>query len=151
MAVLPGLVLALVLAVAGHYLSIYIGVDLMGLPKSPISAIMMAILLGILLIMLLVSIFVKPIQILTDGVRAIGEGSFDGQISVDGPAERANGGLGPWFGSNQDDEDGEGRAVGSAAAMTRSSSERATSSTPSCRPTTSSTWPPPCSTWAATW
>jgi anti-anti-sigma factor len=44
-------------------------------------------LIGILLIMLLVSIFVKPIQVLTDGVRAIGEGSFDGQISVEGPAE----------------------------------------------------------------
>jgi anti-anti-sigma factor len=44
-------------------------------------------LLGILSIMLLVSIFVKPIQLLTDGVRAIGEGSFDGQISVEGPAE----------------------------------------------------------------
>lgn len=44
-------------------------------------------LLGILLIMLLVTLFVKPIQVLTDGVRAIGEGSFDGQISVDGPAE----------------------------------------------------------------
>lgn len=44
-------------------------------------------LLGILLITLLVSIFVKPIQTLTDGVRAIGEGSFDGQISIEGPAE----------------------------------------------------------------
>jgi len=44
-------------------------------------------LLGILLIMLLVSIFVKPIQVLTDGVRAIGEGTMDGKISVDGPAE----------------------------------------------------------------
>ncbi len=48
MAVLPGLVLALALAIAGHYLSVFIGVDLMGLPKSPISAIMMAIVLGIL-------------------------------------------------------------------------------------------------------
>ncbi len=49
MAVLPGLILALVLAFAGQYLSELIGIDLMGLPKSPISAIMMAILLGILI------------------------------------------------------------------------------------------------------
>lgn len=48
MAVLPGLTLALVLAIAGHYLSVFIGIDLMGLPKSPISAIMMAIVLGII-------------------------------------------------------------------------------------------------------
>jgi uncharacterized integral membrane protein (TIGR00698 family) len=48
MAVLPGLILAFVLALAGQFLSEFIGVDLMGLPKSPISAIMMAILLGIL-------------------------------------------------------------------------------------------------------
>ena len=49
MAVLPGFILALVLAVAGQYLSELIGVRWMGLPKSPISAIMMAILLGILI------------------------------------------------------------------------------------------------------
>ena len=49
MAVLPGLILALVLAFAGQFLSDFIGKDLMGLPKSPISAIMMAILLGILI------------------------------------------------------------------------------------------------------
>ncbi len=48
MAVLPGLILALVLAFAGQYLSKFIGIDLMGLPKSPISAIMMAIILGII-------------------------------------------------------------------------------------------------------
>ena len=47
MRVLPGLFLALVLALAGQYLSDLIGIDWMGLPKSPISAIMMAILLGI--------------------------------------------------------------------------------------------------------
>jgi len=47
MAVIPGLTLALILAFAGQYLSELIGVDWMGLPKSPISAIMMAILLGI--------------------------------------------------------------------------------------------------------
>lgn len=49
MTILPGLLLALVLAVAGQFLSDFIGVELMGLPKSPISAIMMAILLGILI------------------------------------------------------------------------------------------------------
>ncbi len=49
MAVLPGLFLALVLAFAGQYLSKLIGIDLMGLPKSPISAIMMAIILGIVI------------------------------------------------------------------------------------------------------
>lgn len=49
MTVLPGLLLALVLAFAGQYLSDFIGIDLMGLPKSPISAIMMAIILGILI------------------------------------------------------------------------------------------------------
>ncbi len=46
--ILPGLLLALVLALAGQYLSDFIGIDLMGLPKSPVSAIMMAIILGIL-------------------------------------------------------------------------------------------------------
>ena len=49
MTVLPGLLLALVLAFAGQYLSVLIGIDLMGLPKSPISAIMMAIILGIII------------------------------------------------------------------------------------------------------
>ncbi len=49
MNVLPGLLLALVLAFAGQYLSEFIGIDLMGLPKSPISAIMMAIILGIII------------------------------------------------------------------------------------------------------
>jgi len=48
MAVLPGLILALVLAIAGQFLSNFVGIDLLGLPKSPVSAIMMAILLGIL-------------------------------------------------------------------------------------------------------
>jgi len=48
LAVLPGLILALALAIGGQFLSDLIGVDWMGLPKSPISAIMMAILLGIL-------------------------------------------------------------------------------------------------------
>jgi uncharacterized integral membrane protein (TIGR00698 family) len=49
MTVLPGFILALVLAFAGQYLSDLIGIDLMGLPKSPISAIMMAIILGIII------------------------------------------------------------------------------------------------------
>ena len=49
MAIFPGLILALILAFSGQYLSEFIGVTIMGLPKSPISAIMMAILLGILI------------------------------------------------------------------------------------------------------
>ncbi len=48
MQILPGLLLALALAIGGRYLSQFVGVDLMGLDKSPVSAIMMAILLGIL-------------------------------------------------------------------------------------------------------
>ncbi len=42
---------------------------------------------GTLLITLLVSIFVKPIQALTDGVRAIGEGALNEDIRIDGPEE----------------------------------------------------------------
>ena len=49
MTIIPGLLLALVLAFAGQYLSKFIGIDLMGLPKSPISAIMMAIILGMII------------------------------------------------------------------------------------------------------
>ena len=49
MTIIPGLLLALVLAFAGQYLSKFIGIDLLGLPKSPISAIMMAIILGIII------------------------------------------------------------------------------------------------------
>lgn len=49
MIVLPGLILSLALAIAGGFLSEFIGTDLMGLQKSPISGIMMAILLGILI------------------------------------------------------------------------------------------------------
>ena len=45
---IPGLALALAIAIAGQYLAEFIGVTMMGLPKSPISGIMMAILLGIL-------------------------------------------------------------------------------------------------------
>lgn len=46
--VVPGVALALVVAVAGQVLADFIGLDLMGLPKSPVSGVMMAILLGIL-------------------------------------------------------------------------------------------------------
>lgn len=49
MVVLPGLALALLLAFGGQYLSNLIGITLMGLPRSPVSAIMMAILLGVLI------------------------------------------------------------------------------------------------------
>jgi anti-anti-sigma factor len=42
---------------------------------------------GVLLVYLLVSVFVKPIQALTDGVRAIGEGSLHDEIKIDGPEE----------------------------------------------------------------
>ncbi len=49
MTIIPGLMLAAALAVAGNYLAQLIGVDLLELPKSPISPIMMAILLGVLL------------------------------------------------------------------------------------------------------
>ncbi|MEJ2534931.1 MAG: putative sulfate exporter family transporter [Gammaproteobacteria bacterium] len=47
MKILPGFLLALAIAFAGQFLSTLIGVHWMGLPKSPVSAIMMAILLGI--------------------------------------------------------------------------------------------------------
>ena len=49
MSIVPGLILALLLAFGGQFLSQLIGVTWMGLPKSPISAIMMAILLGIVI------------------------------------------------------------------------------------------------------
>ncbi len=42
---------------------------------------------GVSLIYLLIAIFVKPIQALTDGVRAIGEGSFNDEIKIEGPKE----------------------------------------------------------------
>lgn len=48
MLVLPGLILAMVLALAGEYLSRLIGIDLMGLPRSPISPILMAVILGMM-------------------------------------------------------------------------------------------------------
>lgn len=42
---------------------------------------------GMLLVIGLVQVFVKPIQMLTDGVRAIGDGNLDGKLDVSGPAE----------------------------------------------------------------
>jgi uncharacterized integral membrane protein (TIGR00698 family) len=48
MNILPGFLLALVIAVAGNYSAEFIGTTLMGLPKSPISGIMMAIIIGII-------------------------------------------------------------------------------------------------------
>lgn len=48
MNIIPGLILALMLALGGGYFADLVGVSWMGLPKSPISPIMMAILLGIL-------------------------------------------------------------------------------------------------------
>jgi len=48
MSIFPGLLLAAALAFFGHYASQLIGVDWMGLPKSPVSPIMMAILSGML-------------------------------------------------------------------------------------------------------
>ncbi|MEM9057847.1 MAG: putative sulfate exporter family transporter [Pseudomonadota bacterium] len=47
MRIVPGLLLALGLALAGRYLSTVVGSDLLGLAKSPMSPIMMAIVLGI--------------------------------------------------------------------------------------------------------
>lgn len=47
--IVPGVLLAFGLALLGHYLAVWIGEDLMGLPRSPVSPIMMAILLGMLL------------------------------------------------------------------------------------------------------
>ena len=45
--IVPGVMLALAIAIAGQYLADFIGLDLMGLPKSPVSGIMIAILIGI--------------------------------------------------------------------------------------------------------
>jgi len=42
---------------------------------------------GVALIYLLIAIFVRPIQALTDGVRAIGEGSLNDEIKIEGPKE----------------------------------------------------------------
>ncbi|MBN2072187.1 MAG: anti-sigma factor antagonist [Candidatus Krumholzibacteriota bacterium] len=43
--------------------------------------------IGLALIYLLISVLVKPIQALTDGVRAIGEGAMNEGIHIDGPDE----------------------------------------------------------------
>jgi signal transduction histidine kinase len=42
---------------------------------------------GMLLVIGLVQVFVRPIQMLTDGVRAIGDGNLEGKLDVSGPAE----------------------------------------------------------------
>lgn len=49
MTILPGLFLAVILALAGEYLSRVIGTDLMGLSRSPVSPILMAIVMGIVI------------------------------------------------------------------------------------------------------
>ncbi|HEX6791653.1 MAG TPA: anti-sigma factor antagonist, partial [Candidatus Krumholzibacteria bacterium] len=52
------------------------------------SLLMLAIFgVGMLLVIGLVQVFVKPIQMLTDGVRAIGDGNLEGKLDVSGPAE----------------------------------------------------------------
>jgi anti-anti-sigma factor len=45
------------------------------------------LLVGLALIYLLISVFIKPIQDLTDGVRAIGEGALEDGIHIEGPEE----------------------------------------------------------------
>jgi len=42
---------------------------------------------GVALLYLLIAVFVRPIQALTDGVRAIGEGSLNDELRIDGPKE----------------------------------------------------------------
>ena len=57
-------------------------------PRLTVTIILFGVfLVGLLLIMGLVSVFVKPIQVLTDGVRAIGDGSLDAKLDIGGPAE----------------------------------------------------------------
>jgi anti-anti-sigma factor len=42
---------------------------------------------GLVLVIGLVQVFVRPIQVLTDGVRAIGDGNLEGKLDIQGPAE----------------------------------------------------------------
>jgi anti-anti-sigma factor len=42
---------------------------------------------GVSLLYLLIAVFVRPIQALTDGVRAIGEGSLNDELKIEGPKE----------------------------------------------------------------
>ncbi|UCF04616.1 MAG: anti-sigma factor antagonist [bacterium] len=57
-------------------------------PRPKTALILLGIfLVGLSLIYLLISVLVKPIQALTDGVRAIGEGSLDDEIRIEGPKE----------------------------------------------------------------
>lgn len=48
-AILPGLALAVAVALLGRFLSGWIGEDMMGMPKSPLSPVMLAILIGVIL------------------------------------------------------------------------------------------------------
>ena len=77
-------------ALGGVHVGIYEDIVEGSIPDPRLATLILIVgifLVGNLFIMGLVSVFVKPIQVLTDGVRAIGEGSLDGQIPVDGPAE----------------------------------------------------------------
>jgi len=57
-------------------------------PRLTVTVILFGVfLVGLLLIMGLVSVFVKPIQVLTDGVRAIGDGTLNAKLDIGGPAE----------------------------------------------------------------
>ena len=79
-----------VLTVGGVHLGIYERVVLEKVPDPRLFTSLMILgifTVGIFLIVGLVKVFVKPIQVLTDGVRAIGQGSLGGKISVEGPAE----------------------------------------------------------------
>ena len=62
MTVLPGLALAVLLALAGEYLSRLIGVDLMGLTRSPVSPILMAIVLGICVAVMVAMTVLVPMK-----------------------------------------------------------------------------------------
>ncbi len=55
MKILPGIFLSIIVATIGHFLSIYVGQNLLGFSKSPISPIMLAILIGFLIKNLLMS------------------------------------------------------------------------------------------------
>jgi len=64
-----------------------LGSDVTDPRLSTVLTLLVFFLIGVTLVMGLVSVFMKPLRNLTDGVRAIGRGSFDGTINVEGPAE----------------------------------------------------------------
>lgn len=64
-----------------------LGNDISDPRRDTVLALFAFFLVGVMLVMALVSVFMKPLRALTDGVRAIGRGSFDGTISVEGPSE----------------------------------------------------------------